>query len=70
MVRDSSGYGIVLVDDDGFRKRTGLSFPATSSGMERLVRLGIARELTGKKRDRVFAYDRYLAILSEGTEPL
>jgi hypothetical protein len=38
--------------------------------MERLVRLGIARELTGKKRDRVFAYDRYLAILSEGTEPL
>ncbi len=52
------------------RKKTGLSFPATSSGMERLVRLGIARELTGKKRDRVFAYDRYLAILSEGTEPL
>jgi Fic family protein len=52
------------------RKKTGLSFPAASSGMERLVRLGIARELTGKKRDRVFAYDRYLAILSEGTEPL
>lgn len=52
------------------RKKTGLSFPATSSGMERLVRLGISRELTGKKRDRVFVYDRYLAILSEGTEPL
>ena len=52
------------------RRRTGLSFPAASSGMERLVRLRIARELTGKKRDRVFAYDRYLAILSEGTEPM
>ena len=48
------------------RKKTGLSFPATSSGMERLVRLGIARELTGKKRDRVFAYDRNLSILSGG----
>jgi hypothetical protein len=38
--------------------------------MDRLVQLGIARELTGRKRDRVFSYARYLAILSEGTEPL
>ncbi len=45
-----------------------LSFPASASAMELLVDLGIARELTGKRRSRVFAYDRYLAILSEGTE--
>jgi len=49
--------------------RTGLSFPAVSSAMDLLVELGIARELTGRRRNRVFAYDRYLAILSEGTEP-
>lgn len=49
-------------------KRTGLSFPAAGSSMELLVEIGIARELTGKQRNRVFAYDRYLAILSEGTE--
>jgi len=36
--------------------------------MEGLVALGIAREPTGKRRNRVYAYDRYLAILSEGTE--
>jgi hypothetical protein len=35
-----------------------------------LIALGIAKELTGRKRDRVFAYDRYLAVLQEGTEPL
>ena len=51
-------------------RRSKLSFPAASAGMGLLAKLGIARELTGKKRDRVFAYDRYLAILSEGTEPL
>jgi len=34
-----------------------------------LVELGVARELTGKKRNRVFVYDRYLALLGEGTEP-
>ena len=48
--------------------RTGLSFPATSSAMKVLVELGIASELTGKRRNRIFAYDRYLAILNEGTE--
>ena len=50
--------------------KTGLSFPAATAGMSVLVELGIARELTGRRRDRVFAYDRYLATLQEGTEPL
>ena len=47
--------------------RTKLSFPAVSKGIEALVQLGIARELTGQHRNRIFAYDRYLAILNEGT---
>jgi Fic family protein len=47
---------------------TRLSFPAVSSAMGLLVELGIARELTGKRRNRLFVYDRYLAILNEGTE--
>jgi hypothetical protein len=37
--------------------------------MELLVELGIARELTGKRRNRLFVYDRYLSLLGEGTEP-
>jgi len=49
-------------------RRTGLSFPAASSGMNELVELSIARELTGRRRNRVFVYDRYLAVLNEGTE--
>jgi len=48
---------------------TGLSFPAASSGMELLETLGIARELTGKRRNRLFVYEHYLAVLNEGTEP-
>jgi hypothetical protein len=38
--------------------------------VEALENLGIVREITGRKRERVFAYTRYLAILNEGTEPL
>lgn len=52
------------------RRRSGLSFPAAASGMKVLTALGIARELTGRKRNRLFGYDRYMAILNEGTEPL
>jgi len=52
------------------QRRTELSFPGATNGMNALISLGIAREITGKKRNRLFAYERYLAILGEGTEPL
>lgn len=51
----------------GATERTGLSFPGASDGMKLLSELGIVHELTGKKRNRVYAYDRYLALLAEGT---
>jgi Fic family protein len=50
--------------------RTGLSFPTATKGMSALLELSIARKLTRQKRNRVFVYDQYLSILSEGTEPL
>lgn len=51
-------------------EHTGLSFPAAGKGMQALERLGIVREITGRQRNRVFAYDAYLSILNEGTEAL
>lgn len=50
--------------------RAKVSFPTAAKAVEVLVSSGIASELTGGRRNRVFAYQRYLAILSEGTEPL
>ncbi len=49
-------------------KRTTLAFPTATRAMELLVEKGIAREITGKRRGRLFVYDKYLAILDEGTE--
>jgi len=49
---------------------TAMSFPTASKAMLRLVELGIARELTGQRRDRIFVYDAYLARLNEGGHPL
>lgn len=50
-------------------RRTNLSFPAVASAMEQFIKHGIAREITGKRRNRLFVYDKYLSILNEGTEP-
>lgn len=45
---------------------TGITFPTASKAMLALVEIGIARELTGRRRNRVFVYESYLAILNEG----
>ena len=50
------------------RRRTGLSFQAVASAMDLLITHGIAREITGKRRGRLFVYDQYLSVLNEGTE--
>ncbi len=47
-----------------------LSVPTVSAALERLKKLGIAKETTGRERDRIFAYARYLEIVSAGTEPI
>ena len=50
--------------------RTGLTAPTVNAALAALERLGIVAEVTGRRRGRAFAYRRYLAILSEGTDPL
>lgn len=47
-----------------------LSAPTVRKAVEGLEGLGILREVTGKVRNRLWLYDEYLKILSEGTEPL
>jgi Fic family protein len=51
-------------------ERTGLTAPTINAALADLERLGIVDEVTGRRRGRVFGYTGYLAILSEGTEPL
>ena len=52
------------------REHTGLSISAATSAATALVEMDIVREITGGRRNRLFAYDEYLSILNEGMEPL
>lgn len=51
-------------------ERTGLTKPTISAALEQLQDLGIVKEITNKRRSRVYAYGAYLDILNEGGEPL
>ncbi len=44
---------------------TSLSYPAVERVVGDLVRLGILQEITGRRRNRLFAYSEHLAILRE-----
>jgi len=48
-------------------KRTGLTIPTVIAALASLAKVRLVRELTGKRRNRVFAYDPYVKILDEGT---
>jgi Fic family protein len=45
--------------------RSGLSFPTTAKTVQALANRGLVHELTGQRRNRVFAYTGYLRILNE-----
>lgn len=51
-------------------KKLGISQPTIQKSLDHLQKLGIVREITGKRRHRLYEYTKYLKILDEGTEPL
>lgn len=60
----------LLISQRSVTLDTKLSPPTVNIALDRLKQLGIVREITGRQRNRLFAYDGYLAILNEGAQPL
>lgn len=51
-------------------RRLSSTRPTARNALKQLIELEIVREITGRERYRIYAYEAYLDILSEGTEPL
>ncbi len=49
-------------------KKTGFTPPTVNKALERLTRLGIVRQFTARKRNRLFRYDRYMAIMERDAQ--
>lgn len=50
-------------------RKVELTEPPVYNAVKRLEDAGILREVSGRQRGRVYAYDEYLTILNEGTSP-
>jgi Fic family protein len=50
-------------------KQTGITPATVNKALGHLMQLGIVKELTAQKRNRLFSYSGYIEIMSRGTEP-
>lgn len=57
-----------LLNANIIKKQTDLSTASIYSSLENLVKSGIIREMSQKKRNKIFVYRDYINILNEGTE--
>jgi Fic family protein len=44
-----------------------VTLPTANSALSRLEEMGIVKEVTGKVRNKIYVYQKYLNTLSEGT---
>lgn len=51
-------------------KELGISAPTARSGLKALESIDMLKEISGKQRDKVYVYKKYLDVLQEGSEPL
>ena len=57
-----------ITDSGWLVKKTGITPATVNKCLSHLERLEIVKELTSRKRNRVFSYAGYLEILNQGTE--
>jgi Fic family protein len=57
-----------VVSVAGAANELSLTAPTVRSAIDNLRKIGLVREATGKRRDRLFVYSRYLDILQEDTD--
>ncbi len=47
-----------------------VTLPTANKSLHHLVELGIVKEITGKIRNKIYVYHKYLDVLSEGARPI
>ncbi len=52
------------------REMIGSTKPTTNKAIDSLIEAGVLEEITGKQRDRIYAYRKYLNVLAEDTHSM
>ena len=59
----------VIISIPRAAKELDMSWQNVRNALRRLEQLGITQEITGRSRDRLYAYHQQLALLDQGTQP-
>jgi hypothetical protein len=70
VVRTLQPLGSAVTLERMKRLGCGMAQPTVTKSVNLLLELGILEEISGRQKGRVFGYDKYMKVLSEGTEPL
>ena len=62
-----SQYKRPIVSVNDIQKLTGTSYPAANELVSRLTKLEILKEITARKRNRIFRYESYVDLFSESS---
>jgi Fic family protein len=57
-----------ITDAKRIVKNCKMTLPSVNKSLNQLVELNIVKEITGKARNRIYIYKKYINILNEGTE--
>jgi Fic family protein len=58
-------YRNPILSVTGAKEQLGVTYPAASNIINRLVELGLLHELTGNRRNRIYRYDPYIQLFDE-----
>ena len=58
-----------IASPNWLKEKTGLSTATVNTCLNHLATIGVVRELTGHKRNRLYAYSQYIEVMNQGTEP-
>ena len=50
------------------KEKTGLSHATVNTCLREFEKIGIVKEMTGQKRNRLYSYSQYIDIMNKGTE--
>ena len=56
-----------VTDAKNAAEQSGMTLPTINKTLSHLTTIGIVKEITGKSRNKVYAYQSYLDILNSGT---
>jgi Fic family protein len=57
-----------MTSPNWIHEKTRLSPATVNACLRELVQLGIVKEVTGRKRNRLYSYVEYIRIMNQGTE--